>query len=163
MFAVISLGHDDVTRWKHLPRYWPFVRGIHRSSVDSPHKSQRRGALMFSLICARTNSWASTRYAGDLGRHDVIVMEIVMYWYTHFWNCTRTNDCVPAALTDINKFWCDIIMWTPRFLVLDSGWQNCWLRKSARRVLLRMDVIHPPPPPPPPPPPHVGCNYSSMS
>ena len=22
--------HDDVIKWKHLPRYWPFVRGIHR-------------------------------------------------------------------------------------------------------------------------------------
>ena len=22
--------HDDVIKWKHTPRYWPFVRGIHR-------------------------------------------------------------------------------------------------------------------------------------
>ena len=21
--------HDDVIKWKHVPRYWPFVRGIH--------------------------------------------------------------------------------------------------------------------------------------
>ena len=21
--------HDDVIKWKHFPRYWPFVRGIH--------------------------------------------------------------------------------------------------------------------------------------
>ena len=28
------------------------VRGIHRSLVNSPHKGQWRGALMFSLICA---------------------------------------------------------------------------------------------------------------
>ena len=21
---------DDVIKWKHFPRYWPFVRGIHR-------------------------------------------------------------------------------------------------------------------------------------
>ena len=26
--------HDDVIIWKHFPRYWPFVRGIHRSLVD---------------------------------------------------------------------------------------------------------------------------------
>ena len=25
--------HDDVIKWKHFPRYWPFVRGIHRSPV----------------------------------------------------------------------------------------------------------------------------------
>ena len=34
--------HDDVITWKHFPRYWPFVRGIHRSPVDSPHKGQWR-------------------------------------------------------------------------------------------------------------------------
>ena len=25
--------HDDVIKWKHVPRYWPFVRGFHRSPV----------------------------------------------------------------------------------------------------------------------------------
>ena len=48
----ILSSHDDVIKYKHFPRYWPFVRGIHRLSVDSPHKGQWRGALMFSLICA---------------------------------------------------------------------------------------------------------------
>ena len=24
-------SHDDVIKWKHFPRYWPFVRRIHRS------------------------------------------------------------------------------------------------------------------------------------
>ena len=45
-----------LTWWRHqmehFPRYWPFVRGIHRWPVNSPHKGQWRGALMFSLICA---------------------------------------------------------------------------------------------------------------
>ena len=45
--------HDDVIKWKHFPRHWPFVRGIHRSPVNSPHKSHWHGALMFSLICTR--------------------------------------------------------------------------------------------------------------
>ena len=48
--------HDDVIKWKHFPRYWPFVRGIHRSPVNPPHKGQWRGALMFSLVCAGINS-----------------------------------------------------------------------------------------------------------
>ena len=26
--------HDDVIKWKHFPRYWPFVRGIHWSPVN---------------------------------------------------------------------------------------------------------------------------------
>ena len=32
--------HDDVIKWKHFPRYWPFVRGIDRSPVNSRRKSQ---------------------------------------------------------------------------------------------------------------------------
>ena len=51
----IMVTHDDVIKWKHFPRYWPFVRGIHRSPVNSPHKGQWRGALMFSLICVWIN------------------------------------------------------------------------------------------------------------
>ena len=44
--------HDNVIKWKHFPRYWPFVRGIQRSSINSPHTGQWRGALVFCLICA---------------------------------------------------------------------------------------------------------------
>ena len=73
-----QMKHDDVIKWKHFPRNWPFVRGIHRSPVNSPHKGQWRGALMFTLICARINGWVNTREAGDLRRYrphyDVIVM-----------------------------------------------------------------------------------------
>ena len=72
-----KLIHDDVIKWKHFPRYWPFVRGIHRSPMNSPHKGQWRGALMFSSICVWINGWVNSE-AGDLGRHrghnDVIVM-----------------------------------------------------------------------------------------
>ena len=31
--------HDDVIKWKYFPRYWPFVRGMHRSPVNSPPKA----------------------------------------------------------------------------------------------------------------------------
>ena len=70
--------HDYVMKWKHFLRYWPFVRGIHRSPVNSPHKGQWRGALMFSLICVRISDWVNNREAGDLRRrrahYDVTVM-----------------------------------------------------------------------------------------
>ena len=71
-------NNDDVIKWKHFPRYWPFVGGIHRSPVNSPHKGQWRGALMFYLICAWINGWVNKREAGGLRRHrahyDVIVI-----------------------------------------------------------------------------------------
>ena len=65
----IIRGHDDVIKWKHFPRYWPFVRGIHRSPVNSPRKDQWHGALMFSLICVWINGWVNNREAGDLKRY----------------------------------------------------------------------------------------------
>ena len=70
--------NDDVIKWKYLPRYWPFVRGIHRSPVNSPQKGQWRGAFILSLLCACINGWVNNREAGDLRRHrghyDIIVM-----------------------------------------------------------------------------------------
>ena len=84
----------DVIKWKHFPRYWPFVRGIHRSTVNSPHKGQWRGALMFSLICASIHGWVNNREAGDLGHHlahyDVIVMTS--------WNTNHHFVTVPIAV-----------------------------------------------------------------
>ena len=51
--------------------------------VNSPHKGQWRGALVFTLICARINGWVNNREAGDLRRHrahyDVIIM-IISEW-----------------------------------------------------------------------------------
>ena len=58
-----SLCHADVIKWKHFPRYWPFVRGIHWSPVNYPHKGQWRGALMFSLICVWINGWVNKHEA----------------------------------------------------------------------------------------------------
>ena len=70
---------DDVIKWKHFPRYWPFVRGIHQSPVNSSHKGQWRGASVVSVICAWINVWVNKLDAGDLRRHlahyDVIVMK----------------------------------------------------------------------------------------
>ena len=73
--------HDEVIKWKHFPRYWPFVRGIHRSPVNSPYKGQWRGALIFSLICVWINGWVSNHEAADLRRYrayyDVSVMRSI--------------------------------------------------------------------------------------
>ena len=59
--------------------------------VNSPHKGQWRGALMFSLIRARINGWVNNREAGDLRRHQAHCDVIVMYTIFH-------KDCTP--------FWC---------------------------------------------------------
>ena len=100
IIITVDMINDDVTKWKHFPRYWPFVRGIHRSPVNSPHKGQE--ALMFSLICARINGWVNNREAGDLRRHrahyDVIVMDSVNIWGVH--PCRNTFLCMCMIYKD---------------------------------------------------------------
>ena len=74
--------HDDAIKWKHFPRYWPFVQGIHRSTMNSPHKGQWRAPFMFSLSCTWIDGWVNNSEAGDLRRYrahyDVIVMNTVL-------------------------------------------------------------------------------------
>ena len=85
--------HDVVLKWKYFPWYWPFAWGIHRSSVNSPHTSCSREALMFSLICAWINGWVNNREAGDLGCHrshyDVIVFVYLHIFFVKVTGCER--------------------------------------------------------------------------
>ena len=76
--TITKVWHDDVIKWKHFPHNWAFVRGIHLSPVNSPHKGQWLGALFFSFICTWINGFVNNRKAGDLRRHrshyDISVM-----------------------------------------------------------------------------------------
>ena len=75
VYFSVSLSHHQM---ETFPRYWPSVRGIHRSPGNSLHKGQWRGALILSFICACIKRWVNNREAGDLRRHrshyDVTVM-----------------------------------------------------------------------------------------
>ena len=74
---------SGVPWWRHQMETFSallaFVRGIHRSPVNSPQKGQWRRALMFTLICAGINGWVNDRETGDLRRdrahYDVTVMD----------------------------------------------------------------------------------------
>ena len=78
------------------------MRGIHRSPVNSPHKGQWRGALIFSLSSAWINGWVNNGEAGDLRRHGahyaVIVMWILVsgriHLPIHFTGARSSNDGV---------------------------------------------------------------------
>ena len=138
-----SLKHVDVIKWKHFPRYWPFVRGIPRSPENYPHKGQWRGALMFSLICAKINGWVNNREAGDLRCHrahyDVIVMRrmhnkvisqrvrILSYLRTDIWS---------LKFTFFSKAWCS----TKAFNGAIEYWNTYWIILKIRHNLT-CDVI----------------------
>ena len=86
---------NNTAWWRHQMETFSAIlaicAGIHRSPVNSPHKGQWRGALMFSLICSWINDWENNRDAGDLRRHhahyDVIVINdvvIILHRPKHF-------------------------------------------------------------------------------
>ena len=100
-YIYISCFYDDVIKWKHVPRHWLLCRNspvtAGKSPVNSPHTDRRRGALMFSLICAWTNGWVNNQDAGDFSRHgahyDVTVMWcwIVIQWSGQPWDLSAFN------------------------------------------------------------------------
>ena len=116
-------SHDDVIKWIHFPRYWPFVRGIHRSPMNSPHKGQWRGALMFSLNCVlnkQSSDWWFETPSRSLWRDCNVVNINKPQWTTalpisHLWHISvraqlrllpplRTFDCFyPQNILRINK------------------------------------------------------------
>ena len=106
--------HDDVIKWKHFLRYWPFVRGIHRYPVNSPLKGQWRRALMFSLICTWIKSWVHNHEAGDWRCHrvhyDVTVMSYVSVLHPMIFG-TMLSHNLPSVSTNINKELKNIQIW----------------------------------------------------
>ena len=71
--------------WRHQMEIFSALLALcaGHSPVNSLHKGQWRGALVFSLICAWINGWVNNRETGDLGRHqthcDVTVMTLYMF------------------------------------------------------------------------------------
>ena len=113
------LEHGDVIKWRHFPRNWPFVRGIHRSPVNSPHKGQWHGALILSLICAWINRWVNNCEAGDFRRYraqyDVIVMmraRFVPNWL--YLSITKKNTLHHILINHTNHCFRNCTHWTRR-------------------------------------------------
>ena len=135
--------HDDVIKWKHFLRNWPFVCGIHRSWWIPQHKGQWRGALMFSLICVWIYGWVNNREAGNLrrhrGHHNVIVMicvagymgriDFIRYSNTliKFWP-DRKRKSIQFYITDYtlpteSDHWCDgkMDVWWRKILLFENN------------------------------------------
>ena len=129
--------HDDFIKWKHFPRYWPFVQGIHRSTVNSPHKGQWRGALMFPLICAWIKGWVNNREAGDLRRshahYDVTVMKASKHIET------RTF-CI-LQITYPNDYH-QVCFWRSNQQEVKIGLGNGLVQNRQDITLINDDLIH---------------------
>ena len=107
--SLILIPHDDVIKWNHFPRHWPFARGIHRSPVNSPQKGHWHGALMFSWIRAWINGWVNNGEAGDLSpnraHYDVTVMQHLSTCHgVYFQVTTRDSLAIQRAIEFILGF-----------------------------------------------------------
>ena len=87
-----SIHDDDVIKWKLFTRDWPFVRGIQRGPMASPHKGPWSESFMFSLICAWTIGRANNRDVCDL-RHNRAYYDVTVMISRH-WNGAKTRACL---------------------------------------------------------------------
>ena len=161
-----SVCHDNVIKWTHLPRYWPFVRGIHRSPVDSTHRGQWRGALMFSLICARTRCflWFAPEqkvqetietaviyydvtvvvwpiYVNSL-RAELYAARLCFYQTRLAWSMNQGSNKKHSAVHNfaptVTKF---CVMWEGQALPHDTKFSNCRCEIVGRRVIFIWSLI----------------------
>ena len=136
----LDIIHDAVIKWKHFPRYWPFLRGIHRSPANSPHKGQWRGALTFSLICVWINGWVNNREAGDLRRYRAHYDVSVMYKQGR----ARPSRCLLIPSTDTIQI-AEFVMLLSKSLqqsIIIRKWldQMTWF-KMAGEILRNLTIV----------------------
>ena len=83
--AFCSISCNEVIKWKHFLRYWPFAWGIHRSPVNSHTKASDAELWCFRWSEPRINGWVNNRAVGDLRRHQTHYDFVVMLWvlWTH--------------------------------------------------------------------------------
>ena len=130
--TTISHQITSFTWWRHqmetFPRYWPFVRGIHRSPVKSPHKGQSRGALMGFFICGWSHGWVNNE---------------LQFPQLREW----TNDCVSSRayilhVCSLRNYLGNNIFYTSYMsnfgTLIGNGWwtiRRIWHRTGATRIL----------------------------
>ena len=75
--------HDDVIKWKHFSRYWPFLRGIHRSRVNS--LAQRPVTRSFLVIFDLCRNKRLSKQSHPFWRHRNGVRCIYTYIYIYIY------------------------------------------------------------------------------
>ena len=114
---IVQFCLSGLTRWRHqmetFSAYSSFVRIIHRLPVNSPHKGQWHGALMFSLICVWIKGWVNNREAGDLRRHRAHYYVIVMRNVYKQCKCAVTLPVVKSFLSFLRSLNIRVPLVTP--------------------------------------------------
>ena len=74
VISSIALVHDDIIKWKHFPRYWPFVMEIY------VHDRQLKGRSSQFLISVVKHpwfiiQWTWSNFRFDLASHSNIISD----------------------------------------------------------------------------------------
>ena len=99
-----------------------------RWPVNSPHKGQWRGALMFYLTCACINGWVNSGEAGDLRRHhghyDLTLMYIK---HSDKISCPRVTS-TECFLSGMAHFWhtCLLLRWAETHVMIVHFSAHSW-------------------------------------
>ena len=149
-----NLSKAANTWWRHqmetFSAFLAFCAGNSPVPVNSPHKGQWREALMFPLICARTNRWINNHEAGDLRRHeahyDVSVMNVqrsrarppeiprqyIYIYYNFVWR--RHEDVPPCTGSRVNTTYERIELLTPES---QGHWcaTHCWIQRANHSTM----------------------------
>ena len=97
--------HDDVIKWKYFPSSCPFVGGIHRSSVNSPHKGQWHGAFTWCFL------WSVNKRPSKPSR--------CRWFETHRAHCN-----VNPPVTGHAELWCFFVV-SPNIRTAGDQWWHC--------------------------------------
>ena len=81
VLRIIQTGHNltnmmTSSNGEKNPRYWLFMRGIHRWPVNSPHKGQWRGPVMF---------WSAPQQTADQTLETPVIWIAIALFMTSLW------------------------------------------------------------------------------
>ena len=88
-----AINHDDVIKWKHFPRYWPFGREFtgHRWILRT--KASDAELWYFLWSAPWINSWVNNHEAGDLRRYPAHYNVAVMWYENHSYRSLLLHFC----------------------------------------------------------------------
>ena len=113
-----GMEHDDSMAWKHFRHYRPFVREIHQSLVESPHKRGSYTDLWIFLSCKLNQAVEQT------AKYRIMWNTITLIWH----HCNEKRAWWP----------------TPLFLCLASQklqWRQCQLQQNMQSHISAGELI----------------------
>ena len=142
---MVYFNHPDSSWWRHQMETFSALLALCAgySPVNSSHKDQWRGALMFSFFCAWINDWVKNREAGDLRRHRAHYDVTVMSLYWEYW--PLTNPIIARCPAIDPNFPSQSIVWCVAHLSRVSAYELSHIRsivlQGAQCFSIHEDII----------------------